>query len=102
MRIYSNPDMVSAVAHATQAGGQALWLDSQLGAGQLFDQDTERLRKTVVSLGVREVVIGQWGTPRQSALVQGEALQRAIAMTEPQSPSAPRENPTVIQSLTHE
>lgn len=82
MRIYNNHDMVSAVAHATRAGGQALWLDSQLGAGHLFDQDTQRLRETLVTLGVREVVIGHVGEPRQSALVQGEALRRAIAAGE--------------------
>lgn len=80
MRIYSNHDMLDALAHANREAGQALWLDSQLGAGHLFDQDTERLRKTLVALGVREVVIGQVGTPRQSALVQGQALKRAIAV----------------------
>jgi len=82
MRIYSNPDMASAVAHATQAGGQALWLDSQLGAGHLFDQDTQRLRETLVALGVQEVIIGHVGEPRQSALVQGQALKRAVALAE--------------------
>lgn len=96
MRIYKQNEVEEAKAHAL-AGGQALHLHRIIGdrskaptcfthavergeqIAHLFDQDEERLRRTVKRLGVNRVVVEHAGTPRQHVDLCGKPLQKAIA-----------------------
>jgi len=50
----------------------------------LMDQDEDRLRATAKSLGVKRIVVGEKGTPRQHIDLCGLPLTRAIADAEKQ------------------
>lgn len=101
MRRFSHREIREAVAYAA-TGGQALHVwDASAWPGKapavfrrykvwahLLDQDRARLEATARRLGVRVVVVGNPGTPRQHIDLCGGPLTRALAECDGQ-PSAP-------------
>jgi len=99
MRVFQQRDVEQAIAYAA-AGDQALHLHRIIAdwerapacfkiainkgesIAHLFDQDAQRLTKTVKRFGVKVVVIEHKGTPRQHVDLCGQPLRRAKAFAE--------------------
>jgi len=97
MKSFQMREIEEAIAHAA-SGGQALHLhriivdrdkapacfvravDRGEDIAHLFDQDLNRLIRTVKSLGVRVVVVERRGTPNQHVDLCAGPLRKAKAM----------------------
>lgn len=92
MRRFEHREIREAVAHAAE-GGQALhvwdatnWPRARVPLpfrrtkmwAHLLDQNRERLEATARRLGVRVIVVGNPGTPRQHVDLCARPLARAI------------------------
>ncbi len=95
MKLFEQRELHQALEHVRQ-GGQSLHRHRMLSAnapacfvrdvragkaiGHLFDQDIDRLYRTVRDLGVRQVLIEHPGEPRQHVDLCGLPMKKAVAM----------------------
>ena len=98
MKVFQERELKQALAHAA-SGGQAIHLMSGRYAylrsdtpncfkgreiiAHLFDQDVQRLVKTIRRLGVRSVRVERTGTDRQHVDLCGKPLERALELARP-------------------